>query len=133
MARTDNIDYVTIASTGNATDFGDSPTNVDQSAACASNTKGLYGGGYISSNTSRIEVITFASRGNATNFGDLSQARRATGSASSNVRGVWAGGGETTIDYVTITSEGTASDFGDLAGSYIELAGCSNAHGGIEA
>ena len=74
MARTDVIDYVTIASTGNATDFGDSPTNVDNHAACSSNTKGLYGGGYISSNTSRIEVITIASTGNATNFGNLSVA-----------------------------------------------------------
>ena len=91
MSRTNEIDYVTIASTGNATDFGDYPTSADYVAACSNNTKGLIGGGYISSNTSRIEVINIASTGNATNFGNLSTARRAPGSASSSVRGVWAG------------------------------------------
>jgi hypothetical protein len=36
-----------------------------------------------------------------------------------------------TIDYVTIMSTGNAIDFGDLIQQGSDLAGCSDAHGGL--
>ena len=46
MAQYNIIDYITIASTGNATDFGDrttSGTSNQAIAACASSTRGVMG------------------------------------------------------------------------------------------
>ena len=67
--------YVTIASTGNATDFGvpifGSGENKARGSSGASNTtRGVFfGGDNITSN--RIQYITIASTGNGTTFGDL--------------------------------------------------------------
>ena len=74
------IDYVTIGSTGNATDFGDL-TNYGNSFNGTSNgTRGVYqtnGGSttnyfYSGSSigTETLNYITIASTGNATDFGD---------------------------------------------------------------
>ena len=69
-----DIDYITIASTGNGTDFGDLTNGYIYSAATASNLRGVFAGGYNASNTSGtnvMEYVTFASTGNGTDFGDL--------------------------------------------------------------
>ena len=63
------IDYITIDTTGNATDFGDT-TYVGRAIFCAANgVRGLIGGGNVQTN--RIEYITVATTGNAQDFGDL--------------------------------------------------------------
>ena len=116
------IDYVTIASTGNATDFGDLSANKMSGAACSSSTRGLFGGGYTTAASSSyinvIDYVTIANTGNATDFGDLTAARGFLASCSSTTRGIWAGGNTNSssnvIDYVTIASTGNATDFGDL-------------------
>jgi len=72
------IDYITIATTGNTTDFGDSlQVSYGQSAGVSGTTRGVFGGGYNTSNVSQnyIEYVTIATLGNAIDFGDLSQAR----------------------------------------------------------
>jgi hypothetical protein len=81
---TNVISYITIATTGNATDFGDLTTVRLGMGACASNVRGVFGGG--SSTTNIIEYVTIASTGNATDFGDLTLARRFL-SACSNCHG----------------------------------------------
>ena len=68
------IEKVEIASTGNATDYGDSTMSVFETASASNNTRGLNGGGYSSgsgtpANTETIEYITIASKGNALDFG----------------------------------------------------------------
>lgn len=64
------ISYVTIASTGNATDFGDlTESKRLNEAALSSNTRGVRGGGDSSTNV--IDYVTIATTGNATDFGDL--------------------------------------------------------------
>jgi hypothetical protein len=136
----DVIDYFTVSTLGNAIDFGNLQGNTTSTGTCASDTRGLSGGG--SGNTggseiNRIDFITIASTGDAANFGDLTQKRGdIPGCCSSKTRGLWANGYDpassiNTIDYVTIASTGDAVDFGDttFTGSY--CAGTSSPVRGI--
>ena len=82
VTYSNTIDYVTIASTGNAEDFGDlsgvSTGRRSYLAACSSSTRGVFGGGSeISSpatlsQVNTIDYITISATGNAVDFGDLS-------------------------------------------------------------
>jgi hypothetical protein len=121
------MDYVTIASSGNAADFGDlSGSRGFRLAGCGSSTRGVFGGGENQSNqySNVIDYITFASTGNASDFGDLIQANQQLGACSSPTRGLFAGGnigpGSNTnvIQYVTIASTGNAIDFGDTTAAW---------------
>ena len=66
------MDYVTIATTGNSTDFGDLTVARGQSYGGMSDpTRGVFGGGTNPDNVT-IDYITIASTGNAADFGDMS-------------------------------------------------------------
>jgi hypothetical protein len=121
---TNTMSYVTIASAGNASDFGDlTGNNLAFGAACGNATRGCFAGGYAPpfTLTNTIQYITIASAGNSTDFGDLLSATGAiyAGSASTT-RGLFAGGEITgnvyinVIQYITIASTGNTTDFGDL-------------------
>ena len=74
--RKNEIDYITIATTGNATDFGDLIANTNAiTAGCASATRGVFGGGFTGSYSNVIQYVTIATTGNATDFGDLAVGR----------------------------------------------------------
>ena len=115
----DIIDYITIASTGNATDFGDT-SYAGRAIWCAANdTRGLIGGGNIQTN--RIEYITVATTGNASDFGDMLDSLYGYNAASTGVsasRAVYTGGRNPgmsdVMGYVTINTTGNATDFGDM-------------------
>ena len=112
------IDYVTIATLGNATDFGDTQTKGnEQKGGCASSTRGVYR--TTSSNT--LEYITISSTGNAFDFGDIiygGSSVRQTQECSNSTRGLiaagYVGGKVNYIEYITISTTGNAQDFGDL-------------------
>ena len=130
------IDYVTIASTGNAVDFGDATTiRAGVNGACSSSTRGIVAGGQTPSNTNVIEYVTIASTGNAQDFGDLTIARGGPAAVSNSVRGVWGGGytpgASNVIDYITIASTGNAVDFGDLTAAKFTCGGASSATRGV--
>ena len=111
------MDYITIATTGTCTNFGNLLASRRAGAGCGSKTRGLIGGGYEGGHVNTIEYITIASTGNSTDFGDLTRSNNVLGACSSDTRGVWGGGNNTnvnTIDYVTIDATGNATDFGDL-------------------
>ena len=111
------MDYITIATTGTCTNFGNLLASRRAGAGCGSTTRGLIGGGYEGGHVNTIEYITIASTGNSTDFGDLTRSNNVLGACSSDTRGVWGGGNNTnvnTIDYVTIDATGNATDFGDL-------------------
>ena len=114
------IDYVTIASAGNATDFGDTTvTGWSAGGARSSTTRAVTGGYATPSNTNTIDYVTIATTGNATNFGDLNHAGYGTGAGnvSNGTRAVFLGnsdGPSNTIEFITIATTGDASDFGDL-------------------
>jgi len=87
--RTNVISFVTIASAGNATDFGDLVAENYLMASCSSSTRGLFAGGAIGASpyeTNVIQYITIATTGNATDFGDL-LATNVTFAACSNAHG----------------------------------------------
>jgi hypothetical protein len=67
---TNAIEYITIASTGNSTDFGDLTIERLNRAACSSSTRGVFGGGN-SAYTNVLDYVTIATTGNALDFGDL--------------------------------------------------------------
>ena len=93
--RVDTIDQINIASTGDATDFGDLIAVNIYPAACSSSTRGVWAAGSesASTRTNRIQYVTIASAGNAIDFGDLTLARyNGVGGLSNNTRGVIAGG-----------------------------------------
>ena len=67
-----DMEYITINTESNATDFGDLTETTALSAACNSTTRGLRGGGYNGGTPfNTIDYVTIASVGNATDFGDL--------------------------------------------------------------
>ena len=78
------IEYVTTASTGNTTDFGDlsTATTGPANGFASNNTRGLFVSGYTPSYVTLIEKITIASTGNASTFGNLTGARSEGGLAS---------------------------------------------------
>jgi len=133
-AFTNVIQYVTIASTGNASDFGDASSSFYSGAGLSSSTRGIYGAGGWTSAAVTMEYITIASTGNYTDFGDLTVARLGGGGAAGSVYGVFAGGSgySDVMDYVTIASAGNATDFGDLVNARTALGGCSSSHGGLQ-
>ena len=129
------IEFITISTIGNSTDFGDL-TVARTSKGCSNATRGLFGGGYSPSLLNIIDYITIASLGNAVDFGDMLTAADNTGSCASSTRGVWAGGDTApatinAIQYVSIATQGNAIDFGDLSQNAAQVVGLSNAHGGL--
>ena len=88
------IDYVTIASEGNAIDFGDPTFNSFSKTAFSSSTRGIWAGGWdgSSANVNTIEYIQFSTLGDALDFGDLVQTTRGMGSSGNSIRGIFAGG-----------------------------------------
>lgn len=132
---TNVIDYVTIASTGNATDFGDTSVTLSDMGACSSTTRAVYAGGYQgSSPLSGMGYVTIASTGNSTSFGTLSPACVWITGCSNNTRGVFAGGASSptytsnvnNIEYITIASTGNTTAFGDLTAKYSRMGAASS-------
>lgn len=137
--RENTIDYITIASTGNAIDFGDLTSSRAGLASCSSSTRGIFAGGdNPSSYTNVIDYVTIASVGNAIDFGDLTQARYDVSGCSNSTRGVFGGGNSASgnsnvIDYITIDTTGNATDFGDLTvDSGQGITSTSNCNGGTQ-
>ena len=124
------IGYVTIASTGNATDFGDLTTARIYLGGASSSTRSVCAGG-DNSTSNVIDYTTIASTGNATDFGDLQTSKAGMGGTSNSTRAVFCGGNLNVIGYVTIASTGNATDFGDLTGTQQYGAMASGSHGGI--
>ena len=85
------IQKINFISTGDAIDFGDLTVVTNLLGACASATRGLFGGG-SPSNKNVISYVTISSAGNATDFGDLTSGRTGVSAFSSATRGIWVGG-----------------------------------------
>ena len=123
------INYISIPTTGNASDFGNLTVARYFTAACSNGSRGVFGGGEQTGTNNTIDYITIATPGNAVDFGDLTVARGSLGSCSDFTRGLFGGGSSVntnTIDYITIATPGNAIDFGDLSISGAAPAACSN-------
>jgi hypothetical protein len=98
------MEYVTIASTGNSTDFGDLSTETEGGGAGGSSTRGVLALGATGAtfpatqvNTNTLEYITIATTSNTTDFGDLTTARQFMQGNSNSTRAFFAGGKNTYI------------------------------------
>ena len=135
--HTNRIDYITIASSGNAIDFGDQSRAYMASGGMSSSTRGIFAGGYAPSLPDLdMEYIEIATLGNALDFGDLFTGAYYSGTACSPVRGVYAGGNNpsgsiATIQNLTIASLGNMVRFGDLTAARLSAAGGGNSIRGI--
>ena len=114
------IEFVTIATTGNASDFGDTSSPTHGLGGLASPTRGVLGGGYPYPAASNIiEFITISTTGNTTDFGDLTEAKQLVAAGASNTRGIFGGGDNSgaskVINFITIATTGNAQNFGDLS------------------
>ncbi len=134
------IEFNTIATTGNASIFGDISDGrvYSQTASFESPTRGFIGAGGGRSSPyyqNFIDFVIIATQGNSQDFGDISVTRKAAGGCSSSTRGLFAGGDTgskvDTIDFVTMATEGNATDFGNLSAAACFCAGTSNKTRGV--
>ena len=118
------IDYITVASPGNATDFGDLVYARFYTCAASDGTYGFIAGGLNAtgngSETNKIDVVTTATPGNATTFGNLDDYISRPAACSNETRMLISGGRDgsgnrkNVIQYITTASASNATDFGDL-------------------
>ena len=133
----DVLDFVTIASTANAIDFGNMQSTGYSYGTASNETRGLFAGGYRPNNSAvvdTIDLITIATTGNASDFGNLVVTRRSFGGLASPTRGIFMGGAPSTkdeIDYVTIATTGNAADFGNLTDGRDFVHGSSSSTRGV--
>ena len=130
----DRIDYITIATTGNSSDFGNLHNATKRYLGGASNKTraihfgGVNSGGYMQNG---IEYITIQTTGNGADFGDLTESKSlpgGSGGGNYSDRGLRFGGESgpvNTIDYVNITTTGNATDFGDMTESIYICSACA--------
>jgi hypothetical protein len=82
-----SIEFITIATLGNAQDFGDlSETEVYKAGMCSS-TRGLFAGGSDPSISNVIDFVTIQTTGNSLDFGDITTTGRAQAPGGSNAHG----------------------------------------------
>ena len=123
--RDEVIQYITITSTGNATDFGNLTHPNVYNATLSSATRGISSGGYPDVSTyDQIEYVTIASTGNATDFGSLNKNRMYASGAANSTRGMIMCGYDISAsavsqsEYITIASLGNGTNFGDIGQMY---------------
>ena len=138
--QVNSIDYFTIASTGNASDFGDLPLTTSHGySSLSSSTRGVFTAeNSIFNGTMTMQYITIASTGNSSNFGSQHYGRGRAAGLASPTRGVTAGGYSSTgggftnsMEYLTIASTGNGTDFGDLTIARQQLMGLSTNTRGV--
>jgi len=137
------IDFVTISTTGNATDYGDLTDARASHTALSSRTRAVFACGYSPGDVNTIDFITIASGGTGTVFGENTAsgnngARYAPAGLSNSTRGLIGGGQSvpgatmyTDITYITIAQTGNSVDFGDLNTGGSDGGACSNSTRGI--
>ena len=133
------LDFITIATESDSTDFGDLQSSKRDIGALSNQTRGIWTGGNPGSSpnaTDQIDFVTIATIGNASDFGNLTAAKNGVSSTSSPTRGIMGGGNTVpatinTIQFITIASTGNASDFGDLTRTASSLGAVSSGTRGV--
>jgi len=116
------IDFITIAQTGNAVNFGDLSVKRESGAECASTIRGFcINGRSQPANNALVSMdsVIIATTGDAIDFGDSTLARHTNQACSNATRAINFSGGSApagvsnVIDFFTMASTGNAQDFGD--------------------
>ena len=117
------VEYITFATPGNGTDFGDlvSPLNGGYASGASDGTRAFgIGGNCCGAGEDNIQYFTITSTGNGTSFGNMAGTRYGQGSANNSTRAVIggnqspSGADQNSIEYITMGTSGSGSDFGDL-------------------
>ena len=134
-SNTDKGEHVTIASTGNSTQFTALVTARRSASAVCNGTRAIFAGGRAPGNQAIIEYFDIASLSTPQDFGDMSRTSNISmGSLQSQTRGLFAGGytpDVNSIDMITMSTLGNSADFGDLLFTPGQTGGASNAVRGI--
>ena len=134
------IQFIEIATTGNAIDFGNLPTTTNSGNASSNGIRGFVCGGNTPSpfSASSIFTVTMATKGDATDYDDLNanptqlpQIGTVANSNKAIVAGGTAGSGQNVIQSFSMATTGQSADFGDLTVGRYAPAGVSDSHGGI--
>jgi len=134
------MEFITISTNGNSTDFGDLPKAQGQGAAVSSSTRGVIMGGQAPATHTEMYFITISSQGGANNFGDLKSLMQSNSGVSNNTRGVSCGGNllvsptnvkSNIMEFITIASTGDATDFGNLTVPRSHSSGTSSSTRGV--
>ncbi len=137
-----SLEYITIATTGNGTDFGDMYVAGDRRGGASDGTYGLISGGRSggpNTTTTQTDRITIATPGNATDFGDNTLNRMNLAGMGDGTYAVFAGGLKitqpyawyNTMEYFTVATPGNATDFGDLVTGKSDTGATNNATRGV--
>ena len=86
IGNENTLEFITIATTGNAQDFGDRTVAARIPGSTASPTRGLWVGGDPGINT--IDYVHIMTTGNAADFGDLTRSNSAIGGLSNGHGGL---------------------------------------------
>ena len=134
------MEFITISTTGAASDFGDLPKAQGQGAAVSSSTRGVIMGGQAPATHTEMYFITISSQGGADDFGDLKSLMQSNSGVSNNTRGVSCGGNlfvsptnvkSNIMEFITIASTGDATNFGDLTVPRSHTSGTSSPTRGV--
>ena len=115
-----NIDYTTIATTGNFIDFGDLDKAEYGMSGCSNGIRGIISNGDEGpAYENTIKFITIPTLGNSSDFGEATAAKSGPGACSSSTRGLIGGGvgpapTSNVIDSIQIATLGNAVKFGEL-------------------
>ena len=122
--NTKTIDYYQIASTGNATDWGDTISVGAALAGSASNNiRGVIAGGFEGAPTNNrittVQALTIPTIGQSFDFGDLSTTTQQAAGASNSTRAVYTSGNSMPLvlnkNYMLqFATSGSIQDFGDI-------------------
>ena len=134
-ARTDIIQYVTLAGGGGSIDFGNLTQARNQAQAVSSSTRGIWGGGFGPSYRDEIDYVEISTVGSALDFGDLSFAHSPGAVGNSPTRGIFISGYTPSnpysgSEYITISSKGDGIDFGECS-TIIAGGSCGSSTRGI--
>ena len=129
----DRIDFITISTQGNATDFGNLTKGRAETSALSNRTRALVAGDAVPGSDDTIDVFTMSTTGDAVDFGNLLSSTnnaQGFGALANATRGIWGGGYQQSpvgqinvLQYVTINSNGNTVDFGDLEGNSGQFSG----------
>ena len=133
-ANGDKMDFVTIASQGNAANFGDFSGTTQRSTGVGGNaTRGVFTEGTVDING--MEYITPSSTGNTITFGDMTVSGSFRSGVTSPTRVCFGEGFQpavsNVIDFIEIATTGNAVDFGDLTSARRAGSGLSSSTRGV--
>ena len=141
--HTNTMNYIEIATTGNAVDFGDllTPTASSGSTGSSSNSiRGVFNSGDVPNSINTMSYTVISSSGGSSDFGDMSYVTRdGPFGGGDNTRGVLGGSaggpsnmgdspgkGVNFIDFITFATTGDSNDFGTLTVARRGVSACSS-------